>query len=73
MKKSLGNKRNQLADQHIAELLRLNAESTVVVDGNNESRICSKISANREFGFLKITIERPLRLKFRPARSALTD
>lgn len=70
MKKSLGNKRNELADEHIAELLRLyaehrhNAASTVQVDGNSESRICSKIFENREFGFLKITVERPLRLNF---------
>ena len=70
MKKSLGNKRNMLSDAHIAELVRLYgdyahaAECEVNVDGDAETRICSKIFANREFGFLKLTVERPLRLNF---------
>jgi type I restriction enzyme M protein len=70
MDKSLGNKRNELSDDHIKELVRLyaeaeqNAESEVLVDGKPERRICSKIFDNRDFGFLKITVERPLRLNF---------
>jgi type I restriction enzyme M protein len=66
----LGNKRNELTDEHIAELVRLyaehqhNVESAVQVEGNSEARVCSKIFDNREFGFLKITVERPLRLNF---------
>ncbi len=70
MDKSLGNKRNELSDEHIRELVRLyaehdhNAESEVPVDGKPESRVCSKIFDNRAFGFLKITVERPLRLNF---------
>ncbi len=70
MKKSLGNKRNELSKEHIAELVKLYAEhehdatSEVSVDGKSEKRICSKIFDNREFGFLKVTVERPLRLNF---------
>lgn len=74
MDKSLGNKRNELSDDHIRELVRLYAQygkdgdheatSEVLVDGKPERRICSKIFENREFGFLKITVERPLRLNF---------
>lgn len=70
MDKSLGNKRNELSDGHIKELVRLyakhdhNAKSEVLVDGKPEHRVCSKIFENREFGFLKITVERPLRLNF---------
>lgn len=70
MDKSLGNKRNELSDDHIRELVRLYAEhdhdaqSEVLVDGKPECRICSKVFENREFGFLKITVERPLRLNF---------
>ncbi|CUI39313.1 Type I restriction enzyme EcoKI M protein [Achromobacter ruhlandii] len=70
MDKSLGNKRNELSDDHIKELVRLYAEyehdatSEVLVDGKPEHRVCSKIFENREFGFLKITVERPLRLNF---------
>ncbi|WP_175696839.1 type I restriction-modification system subunit M [Burkholderia ambifaria] len=71
MDKSLGNKRNELSDNHIKELVRLYAEhnhnalSDVLADGKTESRVCSKIFENREFGYLKITVERPLRLNFR--------
>jgi len=70
MDKSLGNKRNALSDSHIRELVRLYAEhdhdteSEVLVDGKPERRVCSKVFENREFGFLKITVERPLRLNF---------
>lgn len=70
MDKSLGNKRNELSDDHIKALVRLYAErdhdaqSEVLMDGKPERRICSKLFDNREFGFLKITVERPLRLNF---------
>jgi type I restriction enzyme M protein len=70
MDKSLGNKRNELSDDHIKELVRLYAEhdhdadSEVLVDGKPEPLVCSKLFDNREFGFLKITVERPLRLNF---------
>lgn len=70
MKKSLGNKRNELSKEHIAELVRLYAEckhdaiSKVNVEGQPGEQRCSKLFANREFGFLKITVDRPLRLNF---------
>lgn len=38
--------------------------SEVGQNAETETRVCSKIFANREFGFLKITVERPLRLNF---------
>jgi type I restriction enzyme M protein len=70
MKKSLGNKRNELNLDHIAEITRLyadnrhNGTSTILVDGKPVDRVCSKIFDNREFGYLKLTVERPLRLNF---------
>jgi len=70
MDKSLGNKRNELSDDHIRELVRLygahehDAKSEVLTDGKPEQRICSKVFDNRDFGYLKITVERPLRLNF---------
>ncbi|MGN6086641.1 type I restriction-modification system subunit M [Trinickia sp.] len=70
MDKSLGNKRNELSDEHIKELVRLYAEhrhdavSDALADGKPESRVCSKIFENRDFGYLKITVERPLRMNF---------
>jgi type I restriction enzyme M protein len=76
MRKSLGNKRNELGDgedgkpDHIGEITRLYAEfkndntSRVIIDGKTKERICSKIFDNRDFGYLKITVERPLKLNF---------
>lgn len=77
MDKSLGNKRNELSDSHIRELVRLyaehdhDAESEVLVDGKPERRVCSKVFENREFGFLKITVERPLRLNFQASEERI--
>lgn len=77
MSKSLGNKRNELSDAHIAELVRLyaehehDAESAVLIDGKPERRICGKVFENREFGFLKITVERPLRLNFQTSKERI--
>ncbi|NHQ60868.1 SAM-dependent DNA methyltransferase [Chlorobium sp. BLA1] len=70
MKKSMGNKRNELSDDHISELVKLygnfrqNAECTTENNGSEEKRICSKIFRNIDFGYLKMTVERPLRLNF---------
>lgn len=77
MKKSLGNKRNELSPGHIQEIVRLygdfqhNDVSVVETDGQIEKRICSKIFDHREFGFLKITVERPLRLNFQVSAARL--
>ena len=70
MKKSLGNKRNELSEEHIEEITELygefrhNAERKVKANGETEIKICSKIFDNREFGYIKVTVERPLRLNF---------
>lgn len=77
MDKSLGNKRNELSDDHIKELVRLyaehdhDAESDVLVDGKPQRKVCSKLFENREFGFLKITVERPLRLNFQASEERI--
>lgn len=77
MKKSQGDKRNELSKEHIKELVRLygehehDATSEVMVEGQPEKRVCSKIFKNQEFGFLKITVERPLRLNFQVSRERI--
>lgn len=80
MRKSLGNKRNELGEAHIADLVRLYGEfahdapagAPLSDDSAAAPRVCAKIFHNREFGFLKLTVERPLRLNFQasPARIA---
>lgn len=70
MKKSLNNKRNELSDDHIARLTEIygnftdGERETLLIDGQPEQRVVSRIFDNREFGFLKVTVERPLRLNF---------
>jgi type I restriction enzyme M protein len=56
MKKSLGNKRNMLSEENIAEVVRLYGEFT------EDER--SKIFKNDDFGYRRIVVERPLRLSF---------
>lgn len=70
MKKSLNNKRNELSDAHIDRLTEIygnfidGERETLLIDGQPEERVVSRIFDNREFGFLKVTVERPLRLNF---------
>ncbi|HAX37589.1 MAG: restriction endonuclease subunit M [Spirochaetes bacterium GWB1_60_80] len=87
MRKSLGNKRNQIGDgeenrpDQIAELSKIygkfkhNEARTIIVDGVKKQLIVSKIFDNNDFGYNKITVERPLRLNFQAnaARIALLD
>ncbi len=81
MKKSLNNKRNEIAEDQIRHLTRVygnyeDGETTeVLIDGETETRIVSRIFENREFGFLKVTVERPLRMNFEatPERIARLD
>lgn len=56
MKKGLGNKRNELAPEHIEEIVR-------IYGSFKEGEYC-KIFDNEDFGYRKITVERPLRLNF---------
>jgi type I restriction enzyme M protein len=56
MKKSLGNKRNELSAAHIDTIAKIYGE---FADAEN-----SKTFRNQDFGYLKITVERPLKLSF---------
>jgi type I restriction enzyme M protein len=58
MRKSLGDKRKEIADDQIAEITRLYADCA---EGDQV-----KIFPNEAFGFLRITVERPLRAEWRP-------
>ena len=56
MRKSLGNKRNEIGPEQIAEVTRLY--------GAFEENEAVKILPNESFGFQRITVERPLRLRY---------
>jgi type I restriction enzyme M protein len=71
-----GNKRNEIGDgtsgrpDQIGEITRIYSNfrhdetRDVSIDGRVKKRSVSKIFKNEEFGFHKITVERPLRLNF---------
>lgn len=67
MRKSLGSKRQFIADHDIEEIVRLY--------GANEEADESKVFPITAFGYRRITVERPLRLNFKatPERLALLD
>ncbi len=81
MKKSLNNKRNEITEAQIRYLTCVygNCEdgetADLAADGETETRVISRIFENREFGFLKVTVERPLRMSFEatPERIARLD
>ena len=68
LRKNLGAKNCELADEHIDDLTRLYHNMV----GQDEANLISKIFDNRDFGYYKVTIERPLRksAQFTPERIA---
>jgi len=80
MTKSKGDKRNRIAGtepgdpDQIGDIARLygdyqdGATARVLVKNGDkeewEDRVCCRIFDNRDFGYLKVTVERPLRLNF---------
>jgi type I restriction enzyme M protein len=58
MRKSLGSKRKELSDEHIAEITRLFGQFIEASDGKKP---IAKIFKNSDFGYRTITVERPLK------------
>lgn len=56
MRKSLGQKRNEISEVQIDDITR--------IYGEFENREYCKVFDNRDFGYRRITVERPLRLNF---------
>ncbi|MBE2914064.1 type I restriction-modification system subunit M [Anoxybacillus flavithermus] len=63
MRKPLGEKRNELLDEHIDEITRLYGDFT-------EGKYV-KIFDNEDFGYRRITVERPLKLKITVTKEKL--
>ena len=76
MRRSLGNKRNELSPDQIADLTRIHGsfsdgetrdvtdEDPITHEPRTRPRVVSKVFDNADFGYRKITVERPLRLNF---------
>lgn len=68
LRKNLGNKNCEFAPEHIAEILRVyaameTADRKEVMTESGTGTISSQIFNNSDFGYYKVTIERPKRLK----------
>ena len=63
MRKSLGEKRKEISDEQISQITHLYSDFT-------ESEHV-KIFTNEAFGYMRITVERPLKVKWRVTDSAL--
>ena len=57
-RKSLGSKRKELSDEHIAEITRLFGQ---FIEASESKKPISRIFKNSDFGYRTITVERPLR------------
>ena len=76
MRKSLGNKRNELSQEQIDDLTRIHGsfedgetrdfsdEDPITHQPRTRPRVVSKIFTNEDFGYRKVTVERPLRMNF---------
>ena len=64
MRKSLGNKRNELSQANIDEIVRLYGE----FKETERSKICD----NDDFGYRRIVVERPLRVSFRASAERIS-
>jgi type I restriction enzyme M protein len=83
MRKSLGNKRNKIGDRdagepdQIGEIARIHGNfqagetRSFTIDGRDKVLVVSKIFDNVDFGYQKITVERPLRLNFKASAERL--
>lgn len=63
MRKSLGNKRNELSQENISEVVRLY--------GDFKDNDRSKIFDNDDFGYRRIVVDRPLRLNFQASAARI--
>ncbi|GAA5038690.1 N-6 DNA methylase [Actinopolymorpha pittospori] len=74
MRKSLGDKRKYVPDEEIAALTQLYSEAlTAAEDEPHPLHEKVKIFSPRDFGYRRITVERPLKLRFEVTEEALAE
>jgi type I restriction enzyme M protein len=62
LRKNLGNKNCEFAPEHIREIVKVYANMETI-ERNGEEGIASQVFDNADFGYYKVVIERPKRLK----------
>ncbi|MFB7865398.1 N-6 DNA methylase [Streptomyces sp. NPDC056069] len=79
MRRALGDKRKELGEEHIAELTRLYAGAPPVppahapggAGGSGDGKV--KVFRNEDFGYRRIMVERPLRLRFEASEASIAQ
>ncbi len=77
MRKSLGDKRREIPFDRAEDILKIlgdfkNGETgRALKDGKEEEVVVSKVFLTTQFGFRKITVERPLRLNFQATQDRI--
>ncbi len=77
MTKSLGDKRNQITDPHLDLITRVHGDfahddrRTFTSNGQQTAAVMSKLLDNADFGYRKVTVERPLRLRLQVTDAGL--
>ncbi|BDH14873.1 type I restriction-modification system subunit M [Streptomyces hygroscopicus] len=72
MRKSLGDKRKELGKQHIVDVTRLYADAIqVAADPEHPLHAKVKVFDNEAFGYQRVTVERPLKLRFEVTEETL--
>ena len=66
MRKSLGSKRKVLSEDHISGITRLFATAAAHEPAPGDLPLRSKLFSTTAFGYRRITVERPLQLRFDP-------
>ena len=72
MRKSLGDKRKMIDADQIDEIMRLYSDAiAIAADPGHELHSKVKVFNNRNFGYHRITVERPLKLRFEASEETL--
>jgi type I restriction enzyme M protein len=72
MRKSLGDKRKQISDPQIEHITKLYVDALAVVDDPDHSDHAQvKVFRTRDFGYHRITVERPLKQRFEISEDTL--
>jgi type I restriction enzyme M protein len=72
LRKNLGNKNCEFAPEHIAEILKT-YQDFATVERVNDDDIAAQVFDNQDFGYYKVTIERPKRLMAQFSEARLAD
>ena len=72
LRKNLGNKNCELAPEHVSEILKAYADMAEI-DRTEENSLATKVFDNADFGYYKVTIERPKRLKAQFTADRIAD